>query len=701
MAAKPIKLAITADARDAISEFKKIANSSEDMARDIDRDSAKIESSLNAVGDSAGEMASTSAQVAGGIGDLGGAMAATGVISEGTAAQMDTMSQVIMGVTGVSDLAEAAFTKLKGSVIAQKAATIAKMAVDKAAAAATKAWAAVQWVLNAAMTANPIGLIVVGIIALIAIIVLLVGHWDKVVAVTKKVWGRIKEFAGFLKDSFIALIKRVGEFAKDMGSKVWAGITSIGSKIKGIGAWVWGLFKPGMETIWDKVKKIGGTLGGRLWSGIKDIGKSLRTIGTWVWNNFYPGPLLKLGDRVLNKARDIGGKIWTGIKGVGKSLQGIGSWAWDKVSGGLSRLVTNFRNKGKDLASALVNGLESKWKDIRSLTKAPLNFIITKAINPFIGKINGWIPGKGPIDTVNTFSGGGWTGPGSKYQPAGIVHADEFVIQKKSRSAIERVAPGFLDFLNNFGYAGGGRVWPLKGGVTSTYAGHSGVDLNAPNDYGAPVFAVTGGTAYPYSSSWAGAHSVRLLGGGTSQIYAHLMGRGKLGRVSAGDVIGYVGSEGNSTGPHLHFQIDPSGYGPAMGFLRGASAPSGGGGFSFKNWVVDKATKLIDPLLKKINGAGVISTKGIRAVGEDAMGKFLDKIPGLAKGGVVQSRSLIWAGEDGPEAVIPMKRLGSRGGNNYYEITVDVPVNGNPVETGKQIVKAIQAYETAGGRRAR
>ncbi|HEY9414677.1 MAG TPA: phage tail tape measure protein [Pseudonocardia sp.] len=68
------------------------------------------------------------------------------------------------------------------------------------------------------------------------------------------------------------------------------------------------------------------------------------------------------------------------------------------------------------------------------------------------------------------FATGGWTGPGGKYDPAGIVHADEFVVRKESRQKIEQQAPGLLDHLNRYGsvpedvvdttpgYAAGGRV---------------------------------------------------------------------------------------------------------------------------------------------------------------------------------------------------------------------------------------------------
>lgn len=60
------------------------------------------------------------------------------------------------------------------------------------------------------------------------------------------------------------------------------------------------------------------------------------------------------------------------------------------------------------------------------------------------------------------YADGGYTGPGGKYQPAGIVHADEFVVRRESRQAIESQYPGALDYMNQFGklpgYAEGGRV---------------------------------------------------------------------------------------------------------------------------------------------------------------------------------------------------------------------------------------------------
>ncbi|MEU4367558.1 phage tail tape measure protein [Micromonospora chersina] len=71
---------------------------------------------------------------------------------------------------------------------------------------------------------------------------------------------------------------------------------------------------------------------------------------------------------------------------------------------------------------------------------------------------------QGPVQGRD-YHTGGWTGPGGKYEPAGVVHADEYVIRKESRGRIEREHPGLLDEMNATGqvrgYASGGAVqWP-------------------------------------------------------------------------------------------------------------------------------------------------------------------------------------------------------------------------------------------------
>lgn len=118
-------------------------------------------------------------------------------------------------------------------------------------------------------------------------------------------------------------------------------------------------------------------------------------------------------------------------------------------------------------------------------------------------------------------------------------------------------------------------VRPSSGALTSRYGArwgrmHRGIDLGAA--YGSPIYAAAAGTV-----SFAGAQggygrlvTIRHADGYTTA-YGHMsrtvVRSGQ--RVSAGQVIAYVGSEGRSTGPHLHFEVRRGGaYLDPLPFLR-------------------------------------------------------------------------------------------------------------------------------------
>ena len=98
---------------------------------------------------------------------------------------------------------------------------------------------------------------------------------------------------------------------------------------------------------------------------------------------------------------------------------------------------------------------------------------------------------------------------------------------------------------------------------TPTPHSHQGVDVFAAR--GTPVIASAKGTATRSNSTGAGGLSVRLTAeDGTYYYYAHLERFAPAsdgGKVSPGDVLGFVGTTGNAEGglPHLHFEIHPDG----------------------------------------------------------------------------------------------------------------------------------------------
>jgi murein DD-endopeptidase MepM/ murein hydrolase activator NlpD len=139
---------------------------------------------------------------------------------------------------------------------------------------------------------------------------------------------------------------------------------------------------------------------------------------------------------------------------------------------------------------------------------------------------------------------------------------DQIRALKRAEEQARRLAGGTGRFL-----------WPLQGEITQGYGCtpypfepydpgcpsrhfHSGLDIATV--YGTPVAAADNGVAYDFPSSYGyGNHVIVVHGNGWVSIYGHLsrFAVGSGDAVGAGRVIGYEGSTGNSTGPHLHFEI--------------------------------------------------------------------------------------------------------------------------------------------------
>lgn len=114
-------------------------------------------------------------------------------------------------------------------------------------------------------------------------------------------------------------------------------------------------------------------------------------------------------------------------------------------------------------------------------------------------------------------------------------------------------------------------AWPVSGRVTSrfgtrihpqfkTKSMHTGIDIAAPS--GTPVKAAAAGEVL-FAGWLRGYGQIVILdhGGSLTTVYAHLsrMGVREGQRVSAGYIIGNVGSTGVATGPHLHFEVRDGG----------------------------------------------------------------------------------------------------------------------------------------------
>ena len=110
-----------------------------------------------------------------------------------------------------------------------------------------------------------------------------------------------------------------------------------------------------------------------------------------------------------------------------------------------------------------------------------------------------------------------------------------------------------------------GFIWPLPGytTITSGYGArwgstHTGIDISGGGCYGSGIVAAASGTVIKAASHWSyGNYVIVDHGGGYTTLYAHcsqlLVSVGQ--NVAQGQKIALVGSTGQSTGPHLHFEV--------------------------------------------------------------------------------------------------------------------------------------------------
>lgn len=106
---------------------------------------------------------------------------------------------------------------------------------------------------------------------------------------------------------------------------------------------------------------------------------------------------------------------------------------------------------------------------------------------------------------------------------------------------------GPVSYDASFGY------WHAKTKESAAHA-HQGIDMMTP--YGTPIVATFDGMAVA-SPNRLGGLAVKVYGDLGYTYNAHMSAYGKLGKVKAGDVIGYAGTTGNAGGPHDHFEWHP------------------------------------------------------------------------------------------------------------------------------------------------
>lgn len=125
----------------------------------------------------------------------------------------DVVNGLISAGRGVADLAGGMADFLIPALQSTKVGTLATAAAQRVAAGASRVWAAGQWLLNTALLASPITWIIVGIVALVAVVYLIATRttwfqtvwrvaWGAITAAARNAWSFIRQIPGWIASAF-------------------------------------------------------------------------------------------------------------------------------------------------------------------------------------------------------------------------------------------------------------------------------------------------------------------------------------------------------------------------------------------------------------------------------------------------------------------------------------------------------------------
>lgn len=288
----------------------------------------------------------------GGISTFCDALSTAMDLASGAISVIEALSPVIGAVAG-------AIITYKGAVLLWNAAETAKNVVMGISTAA-------QWALNVAMTANPIGIVIVAIGALVGAFIVLwnksegfrnfwINLWEKVKAIVTSAWEGIK--AGFEK------IKNGISAVKEKVSTMWNGVKEKTSEL-------WGGVKNVVSEKLNNIKSAydahGRGLKGATFAAIEGVKEYYRT-GYDAINQLTGGKLGEVVNAVGEKMEVVKGKFSEAFGNVKNTVMTI----FENIKNGITEKISAAVNKVKEIFGSIADKVSEVWGKIKGIIKAP------------------------------------------------------------------------------------------------------------------------------------------------------------------------------------------------------------------------------------------------------------------------------------------------------------------------------------------
>jgi len=242
------------------------------------------------------------------------------------------------------------------------------------------AWTGAQWLLNAAMLANPVGLIIAGIVLLIAGIVLLVKHWDKIVSFITEIWGGFIAWISGVIAGFVARWNATWVAVGAIISAAWKGLVTgvktlwttftswiMAKLLAYVSFWagVWNGIKATISTVWNGIVSFVKMAIGNIVNNIKSSIQGMQATWNSIWSN-VGGTVSRI---VSNVKGFISGMLSTITEIPGRiknALSNAGSWLLNVGKNVIDGLITGIRNNVGKIASALMGGVKNAINTVKN-----------------------------------------------------------------------------------------------------------------------------------------------------------------------------------------------------------------------------------------------------------------------------------------------------------------------------------------------
>lgn len=324
-------------------------------------------------------------------------------------------------------------------------------------------WAVAGWAAAAATIAAtwPILLIIVGILALIAIIILLVTHWNQVVAFLTTVWNAIASFAkavwGAIASFFVSLwngivavftavwnvIKTVAfvifaiivaiillpwiplilffrahwtqihallvaawNLIKTVATTVWNAIINFFTSI--VKGWiiiftaVWNFISPYLSAAWKMIQTVATTIWNAISSFFSTIWNAISSVATTVWGaitNFFQAEIR--GWQIVITT------VWNAISSflstIWHNISSTASSIWNNISSAIMNVVHTLQGKLSDAWNTVKSGFSNAFNALSGIAQGAWNGVkgaVRAGINAVIGLINNMINGVNNVTGV-------------------------------------------------------------------------------------------------------------------------------------------------------------------------------------------------------------------------------------------------------------------------------------------------------------